>query len=80
MVTVLRRGGFEVVIYSNDHRPPHVHVFAAGGELKVELDDGSGQVKLIWAYRLSAKDIRRAVALVSAERDMVLRRWRAMHG
>jgi len=27
MVTVLRAHGLRVVIYTNDHRPAHVHVF-----------------------------------------------------
>jgi hypothetical protein len=31
MPTVLRREGYEIVIYFNDHPPPHVHAFKGGG-------------------------------------------------
>ncbi len=34
MVTVLRAHGLRVVIYANDHRPAHVHVFG-DGEAKI---------------------------------------------
>ena len=37
MPTVLREAGFEVRIYTFDHRPPHVHVWKAGAVLKVDL-------------------------------------------
>ncbi len=33
MPTVHLQGGFRFVIYPNDHRPPHVHVFKAGTEV-----------------------------------------------
>jgi len=36
MVTVLRAEGLRVVIYSNDHKPSHVHVFG-DGEAKINL-------------------------------------------
>lgn len=36
--TVLRREGYEIVIYFNDHVPPHVHVFKGAGEVRIYLD------------------------------------------
>jgi hypothetical protein len=38
MPTVLRREGYEIVIYFNDHVPPHVHAFKGAGEVKIDLD------------------------------------------
>jgi serine phosphatase RsbU (regulator of sigma subunit) len=35
MPTIIRERGFEVMIYPNDHRPPHVHVWKAGKEARV---------------------------------------------
>ena len=29
MPTIYRQDGFEVMIYTNDHRPAHVHIFKA---------------------------------------------------
>ncbi len=39
MATVLRKDGFSVRIYTNDHLPSQVHVFKAGGEAKINLGD-----------------------------------------
>ena len=36
MVSVLRADGLRVVIFVNDHRPAHVHVFG-DGEAKIDL-------------------------------------------
>jgi hypothetical protein len=38
MPTVLREDGFELMIYTNDHQPAHVHVHKAGAEAVIELD------------------------------------------
>ena len=37
MVTVTRIGGLRVVIYSNDHRPAHVHVCLTGRRCPPEI-------------------------------------------
>ena len=38
MPTILRQDGFEVMIYTRDHEPPHVPVWHAGTELVINLD------------------------------------------
>ena len=40
MPTVLRERGFDIMIYLNDHPPPHVHVFRAEGEVVINLGEG----------------------------------------
>jgi hypothetical protein len=37
MPTILREGGFAVMIFTRDHPPAHVHVLKAGGAVKVSL-------------------------------------------
>jgi hypothetical protein len=36
--TVLRQDGYQIVIFPNDHRPAHVHVFKADEECVFNLD------------------------------------------
>ncbi|WP_297508794.1 DUF4160 domain-containing protein [uncultured Caulobacter sp.] len=74
MVTVLRARGFRIVIFANDHEPAHVHAFG-DGEAKINLLGAGGGVDLVWAIGLSRADIRRAMALVTQHRDMLLERW-----
>jgi len=37
MPTILRQGGFDVMIFTNDHPPAHVHLFKAGAEAVLDL-------------------------------------------
>ena len=37
MPTVLRKKGFRFVINTDDHEPPHVHVFKAGEHVAIDL-------------------------------------------
>jgi hypothetical protein len=39
MATILRIRGLRVVIYVNDHYPPHVHVIGHGREARIALGD-----------------------------------------
>jgi hypothetical protein len=42
MPTVLRISGLRFVIWPNDHGEPHVHVFSAEAEAKIELGEENG--------------------------------------
>ena len=37
MPTIIKQDGFRIVIWPNDHLPPHVHVFKSDAEVKIEL-------------------------------------------
>ncbi len=79
MVTVLRAHGFRVVIYANDHRPAHVHVFG-DGEAKIDLLGPDGAPALVWADGMTRGEVRRAVRLVAEQRAFLLSRWEDIHG
>ncbi|MDQ6434748.1 DUF4160 domain-containing protein [Mesorhizobium sp. LHD-90] len=76
MITVLRGGSLRVVIYKNDHGPPHVHVFG-DGECKIAL---SPAVRLDGQEGATKVEARRAMTLVFENRDLLLRRWNEIHG
>ena len=79
MVTVLRAHGLRVVIYANDHRPAHVHVFG-DGEAKIDLLGPDGGPSLVWADGMTRGEVRRAVRLVAEQRAFLLARWEDIHG
>ncbi|HYI83613.1 MAG TPA: DUF4160 domain-containing protein [Acetobacteraceae bacterium] len=80
MVTVLRAHGLRVVIYANDHRPAHVHVFG-DGEAKIDLLGGPGGAPaLVWADGMSRGEVRRALRLVAEQHAFLLARWEDIHG
>lgn len=71
MPTVLRHNGFDVMIYTRDHEPKHVHVFRAGTEVEIYLHDFS--IKAIHAMK--RKDVNMAVELVKQHREYLLSEW-----
>ena len=80
MPTVLREGGIEVVIYTNDHPPPHVHVFNADGEAIINLGDEDTLPSLREVIGMKKKDVRKAFAIILNHRDFLLEEWRRIHG
>ncbi len=76
MPAVLRRDGFEFVIYFDDHNPPHVHVFKADGEAKIELDP----VIVVGVWRMKRKDVRNAKSITIENHAYLLDRWREING
>ena len=79
MVTVHRAQGLRLVIFTNDHLPAHVHVFG-DGQAKIDLLGPDGLPDLVWAERMSRSEVRRAMAVVTAEQQRLLERWRELHG
>ena len=78
MVTVLRARGLRIVIFKDDHAPARVHVFG-DGEAKINLEGANDAVELAWAVGMSRSEGRRALAIVTTEREFLLARWREIH-
>ena len=79
MVTVYRRQGLRVVIFSMDHEPAHVHVYGSG-DAKIDLLSWDGEPTLVWAEGMKHGEVRRAMNIVRARRFEFLTRWREIHG
>lgn len=75
MVTVLRQHGFRFIIYTADHEPPHVHVYG-DGEARIEIKT----LKVLTQGGMSDRDVRRAVAIIEANRQLFQEIWRKYHG
>jgi Domain of unknown function (DUF4160) len=80
MPIVHRAGNLRFVVFLDDHGPPHVHVFAAGGEAKLLLAGPDSRPALIWARGMDRRSLRRAMAETLAHRDTLLAAWRRVHG
>lgn len=79
MGTVYRAGGFRIVIFTNDHKPAHVHVFG-DGEAKINLVGPGEAPELVWAIDMTRADIRRAMSIIMEQREHLLARWSVIHG
>jgi hypothetical protein len=76
MPTIIRQGGFDVTIFTNDHSPAHVHVFKASAELILNL----APVSIRDNYRMSKADVRKAIDIVSDYQQVLLQAWSEIHG
>ncbi|MCD2173282.1 DUF4160 domain-containing protein [Rhizobium sp. C4] len=75
MVTVLREYGMRFVIYTADHEPPHVHVYG-DGEARIDI----AGLKVLTQGGMADRDVRRAVDVIEANRELFLNVWRKYHG
>ena len=80
MPTILRFRGLRVVIYTNDHWPPHVHVIGPGREAKVALGAEGQHPSLVSNEGLSREQLARALVEIDRNRDLLMQRWREIHG
>lgn len=79
MVTIHNAEGLRVVIFVDDHGPPHVHVFG-DGQAKINLSGPDGEPALIWTDGMKRSEVRRAMRIVKEHRELFLVRWSDIHG
>lgn len=80
MPTIIRHGGFRVVIYTDDHAPAHVHVFYGREELLVSLGSDTEPVGVRTNRGMKPQRILKALRLVADHQALLLERWREIHG
>lgn len=79
MVTIHRAFGFRFMIFSNDHAPPHIHVFGQSGEAKISFI-GVDEVIVDWVVGIGRQDMRQILAEVLEHRDRMVAEWERLHG
>ena len=80
MPTVHRAGKLRFVVFLDDHGPPHVHVFASGGEAKLLLGAPGGRPSLVWARGFDRAALRRVMEETLARQARLLAAWHRVHG
>lgn len=80
MPTVLWIGGLRVVIYTNDHRPVHVHVIGNGNEAVFKLNCPDGPPELRENYGFSKTELTAIAAVLANELEELCKKWREIHG
>ena len=76
MPTVLRKNGFQVVIWTNDHEPMHVHIFRAESEIPVNLSD----ISIIDNFEMNNRNARTALQIVEENQEFLQTSRREIHG
>ena len=80
MATVLKFLSYRVVIYSNDHRPCHVHVMSAEHEAIFELNCPDGPPSLRENYGFRKATLNLIASHLQDDLADLCRQWRQIHG
>lgn len=77
MPTIFARDGYRVMIYTRDHPLMHVHVIKREGKAKIEFDP---EIKVLADFGLNRNKVRTAVSIVEKNLDLLIKKWREIHG
>jgi hypothetical protein len=80
MPVIHREDAFSVIIFPNDHPPPHVHVFRDGVVVIVTLGNDETPPAVWKVRKMRPPDIVRALRIVGRNQAEFLNRWSEIHG
>jgi len=67
--------GYDVRLYTKDHAPAHVHVFAGMKEAKISLDP----IDLLDNWGFNPREISKILNLIEEQADFLLQEWDNYH-
>lgn len=76
---MLRKSGLHIVIYLDDHPPPHVHVFG-DGSAKITLGGDQEAPEVVRTAGMRAGELRKALGVVLEHRSALMEKWKEFHG
>jgi hypothetical protein len=68
------------MIYTNDHRPAHVHVWDGRQQAVFNLNCPNGPIELRENYGFSLPQVNRLAGLLQTQVQGLCAGWRAIHG
>jgi len=80
MPTVLRKDGFDFMIYLLDHEPSHTHIWKAGKEVVINLGDENHAPYVRDNNGMSNKDKKKALKIAAENQDFLITEWERIHG
>jgi hypothetical protein len=80
MPTILSFRGLRIMIYTNDHAPPHVHVVSSAEHAKFDLLCDLEKVQLKESHGFSAKQINSIGQFLTHHIHELCTAWSHYHG
>jgi hypothetical protein len=78
--TILRFRGFNIVIYTFDHAPAHVHAKGRGVEATFFLNCFGGPVSLRTSDGTTSTEEAMLGRFIDENRDILCKAWEGIHG
>lgn len=80
MPTVLRKDGFDFMIYTLDHQPSHTHVWKAGKEVVINLGDENRAPYVRDNNGMGNKDKKKSLKITAENQEFLIAEWERIHG
>ena len=80
MPTILRFRGFNLVIYTRDHEPAHVHARGPGVEAVFLLPCAGGAAIVRARFGTSPHEEVMLARFIEENRDILCKAWEVLHG
>ena len=71
-------GHLKLVVYGNDHPPPHTHVLGPGWEIRIELSNPPSLMSIGGSCK--RQDVAKALLATAAHLTELQLFWSALHG
>jgi hypothetical protein len=78
--TILRFRSFRIVIYTDDHPPPHVHAVGPDGKAIFLLNCPTGPVLLREETYLTQAQVKALANFLSEHLELLCKAWEDIHG
>lgn len=73
--TIIRPRNYQVMIFTNDHPPAHVHVRRAGNEARISLDP----IEVMDNYGFRNREIKQILRIIEDNQTLLLTEWDNIH-
>ena len=70
------RNKIRLVIYSRDHRPPHVHIIAPDAEARITIET----LEVLEAYGFDRSDVKEFIEFIKQRQEKIKEKWNEIHG
>jgi Domain of unknown function (DUF4160) len=74
MPTVKNFGSYRVMLFAEDHNPPHVHVIGRDFQAKVRIRDAA-----VFVGTIPSRHRREALAWIVANRERLMAKWNELN-
>lgn len=75
MGTIFIFRNIRIVIYSNDHLPPHIHAISPDGEAKIDLDS----LECFFSRGYTRRDLKMILNFVAEKKEVLQEAWDEIH-
>ena len=79
MPTLVNLDGYRIMIFTNDHEPPHVHVFKAECRAIVLLNCPTGPPTLRESEGFNKRELNKIYRIVSSKIKLLCLKWEEIH-